>query len=167
MIDFAGVTDIKTPRGHLQKITQNSEVLWEKVRYTNWVLKSTDVTGNVYNGMGFRLDLYLSSGNEVAKVGVGCTGFIPAKYNDLLNFKNAGFNINDNYSRICYYDADKNYIGIAKASAFTDNGSTVLINSDTGEVHKVRVSYNSCGFVRVCATGLNGKSVITINEEIT
>lgn len=167
MMDFTGAKEIKTPRGNLIKIARGSEVLWEKVLYTNWIPRSTDASGNIYNGTGFKVGYYLSSGNESAKAGVGCTGFIPVKYADLINFKNAGFNTNDNYSRICYYDADKNYLSIAKASAWSDNGSTVLIDSSTGEVHRVRISKETYKFIRVCATGLDGDSIITINEEIT
>lgn len=167
----------------------------EKVipNFTNQIPISTDANGNVYNGKGFKEDTYLSSGVEGAKTGYVTTGFIPVNadlatdYNGshiVLHIKNTEFDGTSAYTRISYFDADKNHIAQqAMSTAFKNveqdsaHQNTYVVGDD-GYVASMDIgdyvyywlktsSPKRVAFIRLCGVGIDENSIITVNEEIT
>lgn len=143
------------------------EYTTEAVAYTNQLPISTDADGNIYNGIGYKADTYLSGGSEGTKSGIYATGFIPCAIGDTLYCKNVGMQTGLDSHRLAFFDADKNYLTIIKTSATAYSGFTY---GDDGNVSKILIKTSSntgTAFIRLCCSYLGEDSIITVNEEIT
>lgn len=131
---------------------------------------STDSSGAVYNGKGYKENTYLSSGTEGERNGVYCSGFIPAVINDIFYFKNCSIPAADN-CRFYFYDADKAYLGGSKTNntgyngfVWDDNSNLVsirLANRCAGDGNNEKIAY-----MRFCCDYLGNNSIVTRNEPI-
>lgn len=87
----------------------------------NLVAISVDKDGNIYNGVGYRNDTYISSSSPMgysSKSGYVSTGFFPAKNGDkLYSTGSAQFVLNDANCRVFVYDANKSFLGYLNAMA--------------------------------------------------
>ena len=161
----------------------------EQKSYTNQLPLSTDTDDSVYNGTGYKTDTYLSSGNVATKSGYVTTGFIPVPdtatdYNGghtVIRFQNTELD-SSAYTRICFYDSNKAYLGLSYASNMTqgeqttENKDTYLMGND-GYIKSIDVSdycyylkaagKGTVAFIRLCGAGINNESIITVNEEIS
>ena len=95
-----------------------------EVSYTNQLPIATDTDGTIYNGVGYKGDSYISSGNIGTKTGYYATGFIPVKAGDTLYFKNCQIQAEQSYHRFAFYKADK-------TSLLTQNTTATQIGANT------------------------------------
>lgn len=144
--------------------------------FTNQLPISKDASGNIYNGVGYKTDTYLSSGNEGARAGVNLTGFIPI--GNIVYLKNVEALTTNSNVRISFYDSSKTTQGTRSATQWT---SSPVISAETdtnGYVTKLDLATarsfyktNSGGkdvaFFRLCAPGIDGDSIIAVDQEIT
>lgn len=132
--------------------------------YTDQVPVSTDADGSVFNGTGYQNDSYISSstGGVSSQAGYVVTGFIPYAEGDVIRFKGAIWG-EDSYSRIAFYDADKNKILVG---TYPSSGEV----ADEGNgVYRLTPSVAEGGgkaFVRLSFYGTGENLVVTINEKI-
>lgn len=143
------------------------EYTTEVITYTNQLPISTDASGAVYNGKGFKENTYLSSGNEGSKTGIYTTGFIPCTVGDTLYFENVGLQSGQDAHRIAFYDSAKAYKMIFKTTSTSMGGFTY---GDDGNIEKWTIpagsSTNGTGFIRFCCGYLGEDSIVTANEPI-
>lgn len=190
-MDFSEVKKLTIPEGEVAKITDASgNVLWQAITFTNQVPISTDTNGSIYNGLGYKENVRLSSSGGVsssAQNGSVTTGFIPWKNTDTVRVKGAEWlGTFEAYGAHCYfnlYDSGKNFIsqGTAGSSGYNANlkaqlsvvydettGVTTfeIINPD-GSTGTFRAAAKSAAYIRINAMGKGADLIVTINEEIT
>lgn len=140
--------------------------------YTNQLPLSTDVDGNVLNGVGYLTGKALnSSGIPADNAGTIVTGFIPVKKGDVIRIKDLG---RSDYSPTAIFALYKTRhetatTGLGKSlsnTADTDYGTlTVEGNVLTWDTSTVDYYYwNDFAYLRV--TLFSSDSIITVNEEI-
>lgn len=139
--------------------------------YTNQLPISTDADGNIYNGAGYKADIYLSSGAEGSRTGSYVSGFIPATAGDTLYFKNVTLQNGNNYHRFAAYDADKNFIASSQFSTSNTQTHLVFTFGEDGKIDSIAIAANSsyyknAAYIRFCCSYLGGDSVVTVNEPI-
>lgn len=162
--------------------------------YTNQIPISTDASGGIYNGIGYKLDTRLnSSGADTGGAGYGTTGFIPipavtgwSEGQVVLWLANMEMPTSDANVRIALYNSDKAFTKLARVMDGVNAGDVgytrykvnYWLNS-SGYVERIDLSAfidmemtntgngsNSYSYVRLCAPGLDGDSIITVNEPI-
>ncbi len=154
-----------------------------EANYTNQIPISTDTDGSVFNSVGYANGKRLNSSGGISDAtGYSVTGFIPFVTKDIIrtNANVCTSTDESGYSRVTYYDVDKNYLGEFKITPNMLNSySTYLQVSDNGELYFSLdlVAMSGTGYsdiadaikyIRICVnTSLNSTSVITVNEEIT
>lgn len=138
------------------------------VSYTNQLPISTDASGNVYNGKGYKENTYISSGNDGTKSGIYTTGFIPCKLYDTLYCKNVGMQTGQDAHRLMFYNADKSFTG---AGVKTNNANyTGFTYGDDGNISTIIIKLSgnnsNTAYVRFCCGYLGNDSIVTVNEPI-
>jgi len=148
------------------------------VAYTNLIPISTDTSGAVYNGIGYKSGVYInSSGNEATRSGVYSTGFIPCKAGPsyVIRMKNVGFDkdaSDKNYYRLTVYDSNKNKLAQFNAGATGAAYGTVTDADGNWTEFAIRLTTsgvdvsNSMAYFRICAGYIGVDSIITVNEPI-
>ena len=134
---------------------------------------STDASGAVYNGTGFKENTYLSSGNEGSKTGYYCTGFIPIDGAQTIYFKNCDIQADQSYHRFSCYDENKAVIANSTANTIqlANKGEAyVTMEFDTDGYMTKLTRGDSYGkqakYFRFCCGYLGEDSIVTVNESI-
>lgn len=177
------------PEGRVKQIARKSDglVLW-KQGYTNWVPRSTDTDGSIFNGTGYKDNVRLSSSGGIssgAQNGSTATGFIPYSGGDagVIRLKGVRWlnTSQDGYGHyyIIFYDKNKtkiNYISAAEQPSYTHvltvtrdaNGvETFTWNQNYGTTNALLQDIRSNpAFIRINAYGKGKDMVVTVNEEI-
>lgn len=188
MIDFSAVKAITIPEGVVTKIVCGAKVLWEKIRFTNQVPISTDTDGSIFNGVGYKENVRLSSSGGIsgsAQAGSVTTGFIPFPSGDETVIRMKGVEwwmTSDNYGGhyyINFYDSSKKflaYLSAGEAPSYTHivtitrdaNGvETVVWNTEYGTTNSLlQVVRTKAAYIRINAKGEGADMIVTINEEI-
>lgn len=125
--------------------------------FINQIPISTDVSGNIYNGTGFKTGTRWSNSGkaETSATGHCITGYIPAKYNDVLRIKNV--TIECTYPYIVYFDSNKEVLGVI----------TITPNGDLSGVHTyVLNSRSNVAYIRLVLGEINANSIVTINDNM-
>jgi hypothetical protein len=144
----------------------------EELPYTNQIPISTDKDGSVY---GYTTGTYLSSstGEVSTRANSETTGFIPVKIGDVIRLDGVGFNktaSDTGYHRMCFYDADKNFLNFQNVVNLEANHETEFDASGnmTKFVVKVYGDFvpSTVAYIRLCCPSITDESVITVNEEI-
>ena len=142
----------------------------------NWIPNSINADGTPFeNGVGYKANtrLSLSSGGEsLNATGYECTGFIPAKYGDVVRVKNVDLT-NENSTNMVFYDSSKTPItcsetrkGLPLALFFTTTeGNGVYKRTISGTIGTWTAPANT-EFIRIGSKEITANSVITINEEL-
>lgn len=187
--NFANYVRLSIPEGSVKKITRKSDglVLWAK-KCVNMVLRSTDTDGSIYNGVGYKENVRLSSSGGIsssAQNGSVTTGFIPW-YGDttVLCMKGVEWlDANPNYGGhhyIMFYDANKksrggnDYIespanGLSHILTITRDANgveTLVFNKDYGTSNTLLEWIRTASYVRITAHGKGADMIVSINEEI-
>lgn len=167
-----GVISIAQVTGNIVITASATEI----VNYTNQIPISTDASGNVYNGVGYKQGVYLSSGSESTRSGIFTTGFIPCGtyQNYTVRMKNVTFDkdaSDKNYHRIAIYDANRAYLVDFTAASTSVPTGTVTDDNGVWTQFKFRtttsgVDTSKMAYFRLCCSYIGEDSVITINEEI-
>lgn len=171
MMDFSQFKKLTIGGVELKQLFINGVQVWKGVSYTNQIPISTDKSGAVYNGKGFKENTWVNAGNEGQTTGKDCTGFIPCKIGDVIRFKNVAFDNNSN-NRLSFFKSDKSYIGQVNGN------STYILNTNFSGVKgsdgyytqlKIisRTETTNCAFIRVSCNNIDSSSIITVNQEIT
>lgn len=138
----------------------------ETVSYTNQLPIATDASGNVYNGVGYKADTYLSGGSEGSRSGIYATGYIPCEIGDILYCKNVGMQTNQDAHRLVFFDSDKNYLNIVKTTVTAYSGFVYGTDGNISSIRLTPSSNTGTAYIRLCCSYLGEDSVITVNEPI-
>lgn len=177
-----GVISISSVTGHVSIIV--SAVV--KAKYTNQVPISTDASGNIYNGTGYKDKARLSSsGSEKTGAdGEYCTafGYVPVKGGDTIRFcaqENNGNYVNWNNANqaanyICVYDASFKFLYAGNSNGDYSTSTFVESMSRDGNISVIKLKeVSSIAYFRMSVygdysiNGINGSTaIITVNEEI-
>ena len=149
--------------GYDREFTYTTEV----ITYTNQIPISTDASGAVYNGVGYKANTYLSGGNDGTRNGIYATGFIPCKLGDTLYCKNVGMQTGQDSHRLSFYDSSKTYLAIIKTTATGYMGWNYGEDGNISSIG-IRASGNNqnTAFVRFCCGHIGDDSIVTVNEPI-
>lgn len=185
-MDLSDCKSIKIAGIEMKKILIDGVVAWERA-VINWVKKSTNTDGSIYNGTGYKDNVRLSSsGAEKELKRAACTGYIPVKGGDVvriypidstqLSGSGTGFNV---------YDASFTHLGQAASngtygifagaySAYSWQNSCV---SEGGGVYRWTVPPVASGVAYIRITMYDGTTtdgvdfngsqmIVTVNEPI-
>ena len=192
MIDFTGVKAITIPEGAVKQITRKSDgvVLWKAITYKNWVPVSTDTDGSIFNGVGYKENVRLSSSGGIsgsAQSGSVTTGFIPW-YGDTtylrmkgVEWLNANVPGTSNHYYVNCYDSSKKFLDYFAAAEYRDGrfNHIVTVTRDANGIETIKFSetygttnaklqyFRKAAFIRITAAGKGANMIVTINEEIT
>lgn len=165
--------------------------VYSKYTYKNQVPISTDTDGSIYNGVGYKENVRLSSSGGIsgtAQTGSVTTGFIPWHGDgDVLRLKGVEWlNATTNYDGhfyIMFYDANKksrgnncyiaagqqsngDYNHILTATRDANGVETFVFNKDYGTTNSLLQWVRSASYIRITAYGKGANMIVTINEEI-
>lgn len=158
----------------LKKLAIDGVEIWRK-RYTNWVPKSIDTDGSIYDGDGWIAKKRLSSSGVLKDVDyTSATGFIPAKANDVVRIGGCYWmnTVEQSTNYVCSYDANFNFIKAVNCLGGYGGGT---VSGDENVAVVKLLNNTSIAYIRVSAkddtyTEINGpgaQMIVTINEEIT
>lgn len=188
-MDFSQSKKLVIPEGEVAKITDESgSVLWQAITYTNQVPISTDTDGSIYNGLGYKDNVRLSSSGGVsssAQNGSVTTGFIPW-YGDTTYLRMKGVEmlgltsgISGMHLYINFYDSNKTFMQNISMDwyvssswdhimSFTrdDNGVETIKFSETYSGNGYLNNVRAASFIRITAKGQGANMIVTLNEEI-
>lgn len=165
------VTDGKIRIGEVTGNVVISAVALAVTDYTNQIPISTDASGTVYNGVGYKADTYLTSGLEGSRAGICTTGFIPCAYGDIIRFKNCQIQSGQSNHRFAFYDSTKTMIANMQFNTTNLAASSYFdeVYGDDGNMTQLTVNHNQLSgvaYMRFCCGYIGEDSVVTINEVI-
>ena len=191
-MDFSGVKAITIPQGDVKMLHINGTLMWQveaTPTYTNQVPISTDTDGSIFNSVGYKENVRLSSSGSIsgsAQSGSVTTGFIPWNGDTTylrmkgVEWKNSSANYGG-HSYLIPYDASKKSLGVYLSAGEYSGGNfnhIVTVTRDTNGVETVKFSetygtsnstlqgFRNAKFIRINAYGKGADFVVTINEEI-
>lgn len=143
--------------------------------YTNQIPISTDESGNVYNGLGYKDNARISSsGAESTLNGAFLTGFIPVKAGDTVYLQSGLLDpswgsAGSANSRL--YASDKTTTtnsfnpSIIESAAALEN----IVKDSSGYViqFSIKSSATETAYIRLTLKGTGANAVVTVNEEIS
>lgn len=192
-MDFLNIKTIKIPQGDVKMLHINGTLMWQvevAPTYTNQVPISTDTDGSIFNGVGYKENVRLSSSGGIsgsAQNGSVTTGFIPW-YGDTTYLRMKGVEWLNAHTHGHYYiipyDANKKPMGGGGqyiSSGEYSGGSLshiVTVTRDANGVETVKFSetygtnntylqaFRNAKYIRINAYGKGADMIVTINEEI-
>jgi hypothetical protein len=149
----------------------------KQVNYTNLVRTSTDSSGAIYNGTGYKDNTRISSsGNESVENGFCATGFIKLPGNSksfTLRLGGEGISWNVYGCQMCVYDSSfiasstsMNYSQFVSQNAGYGTWDTTEANSVFALTVAENHAFTKAAYMRISAKGSGGNLVVTINEKI-
>lgn len=142
--------------------------------YINQIPISTDANGSVLGiKNGYRLSL--SSGNETAASGYSCTGFIPAKTDDVLRIKGIDLTNENATNIICYDSGKKPFRGAATSGMYGTSLYNLFVTNGTksGDVYTATLAgtltngfSQGLAYIRIGSKSITADSILTVNQEI-
>lgn len=166
-------------------ITSGSTV----ANFTNLVPTSTDTDGSIFNGVGYKDGVRLSSSGSVsgsAQAAGTTTGFIPwGGDTDVLRLKGVEwlntYSLGGQHYYVNFYDADKKFTDYFSAGMYSggeldhivtitrdENGvETFVFNHEYGTSNALLNNVHKSKYIRITAKGKGADMIVTINEEIT
>jgi hypothetical protein len=186
-LDFTNLVKLQIPEGLVKKITDGAgRVIWALKEFTNQVPLSTDTDGSVFNGIGYKENVRLSSSGSIsgsAQNGSVTTGFIPYSANDVVRIGGVEWlNTTKNYGGhyyINFYDSGKKFKTYVSSQAYADtythvctisrdeNGvETFITNKEYGTSNMFLNLVRESSYIRITAYGKGADMIVTINEEI-
>ena len=143
----------------------------------NQVPISTDLDGTIYNGVGYKNDVRLSSSGGVsgtAQIGSVVTGFIPYTYPAIVQIKGATWaNIpaTEGHYYVNAYNANRTFIaGVAATDDFApevvsydaSTGTTTFDFSKWSDTNATRQAFEQASFIRLNAKGSGANLIVTL-----
>ena len=168
----------------LKLLTLDGTVIWRRP-ITNWVRKSIDTDGSIYNGgLGYKDGYRIRSGGaEGTNVRTSGTGFMPVSAGDIVRISGCDFGTSQNGNAINVSDSSFTNIGqftmipakygiFATGAAYEAYSYTSVVEEKTG-VWKWVVPPAASGVAYIRVSGYNASGtypganlIVTINEEI-
>ena len=190
MIDLSTLKELMIDGIKLVELYINGILVWAAKTFTNQVPLSTDTDGSIFNGVGYRENVRLSSSGGIsgsAQAGSVTTGFIPFPSGDATVIRMKGVNWSNVYDigatghyYINFYDSSKKFLAYLSAGEAPNYTHVVTVARDSDGVESVvwNRSYgtsntllqyvrNKAAYVRINAHGKGADMIVTINEEIT
>lgn len=168
----------------MKKLLINGIEVWRG--FTNQVPISTDTDGSIFNGVGYKENVRLSSSGGIsgsAQNGSVTTGFMPW-YGDTtylrmknVEWKNATANYDGHYY-VNYYDENKkflvylssgehvHYTHVVTVTRDSNGVETIKWNETYGTTNTMLQNVRKAKFIRINAHGKGADMIVTINEEI-
>ena len=189
-MNFSTIKKLTIGGIELKKLLINGIQVWKS--YTNQVPISTDTDGSIFNGVGYKENVRLSSSGSIsssAQAGSVTTGFIPFHGDgDVIRLKGVEFITaldSGKHYYFIFYDANKKansdsfngYISsgqidsgdkshILTATRDANGVETFVFNKDYGTSNSLLQWIRSAKYVRITAKGKGADMLVTINEEI-
>lgn len=167
--DSRKIKVVRVGRGSSREVVMT----WREITYTNQIPISTDASGAVYNGTGFKDGIRIGSdGTERTGAATDATGFIPCTKADTLYFSGCQITVGTGaYQEINYFDSNKAYLGKTSLNALTSDSASLWANVEMDENNYLTKyimagGYADTAFVRVTGDYIGAGSIITVNEEI-
>ena len=186
MIDFSKVKKLLIPEGIVKKIVSAGVTLWKS--FTNQVPISTDTDGSIFNGVGYKENVRLSSSGGIsssAQNGSVTTGFIPFPDGDKTVIRMKGVEwkamaTQSGHYYINFYDSSKKFLAYLSAGEHVNYTHVVTVTRDSNGVETVEWNQTygttntllqcvrkNAKYIRINAKGKGADMIVTINEEIT
>lgn len=186
-MDFSKFKKLTIGGVELKQLFINDIQVWKAISFTNQVPISTDTDGSIFNGVGFKENVRLSSSGGIsgsAQNGSVTTGFIPF-YGDttIIKMKDVEWlNTTANYGGhyyINFYDSNKKFLTYCASQNVSDaahvvtvtrdsNGiETVVFNESYGTTNVFLQAVRKAKYIRITARGKGADMIVTINEEIS
>ena len=184
-MNFSNVKKITIDAGDVKQIAINGVVVWQG--YTNLVPTSTDTDGSIYNGVGYKDGVRLSSSGGISSSSQPAgttTGFIPwnGADTDIIRMKGvewlgAAEKYNGHFY-INFYDGNKKFLDYFSSQDYSVLTHVVTVTRDSNGVEMVdfNESYGTSNvmlqaarqskYIRITAAGKGANMEVTINEEI-
>lgn len=158
------------------------------VEMVNLVPTSIDTDGSIYNGVGYKENVRLSSSGGVsssAQSGTVTVGFMPWQSKGVIRIKGATFPVNaSRHNYIIFYNADKSYdygtemddimggtatgaFAFIKASYDAATGVTTIDFSGAKADTAIGSAAVNGTYFRICPDGNGADLIVTVNQEIT
>ena len=187
-MDFRTLKKLTIGGVELKQLFIDGIQVWKAITFTNQVPISTDTDGSIFNGVGYKENVRLSSSGGIsgsAQNGSVTTGFIPW-YGDTTYLRMKGVEWLNAHTQGHYYiipyDANKKklngYLSSQEYSGGTMN-HIVTVARDANGVETVKFSetygtgnvylqaFRDAKYIRITAKGKGADFIVTINEEIT
>lgn len=155
-------------------ITLNEDIVEGKT-YKNLVLESTDSSGAIYNGTGYKQGYRLnSSGTETESTVCACSGFIPFTYGDVIRvWGTCDSTPGSTGNYIAFYDSTHTKLQVVAGQKYETYGTWEAL--DDGYLwtfnSNLYSAISSATFIRVSMCGLSSGEetslTVTLNQEIT
>ena len=163
-----GVVSISSVTGNVVITAKATIILGD---YTNQLAISTDTSGNIYNGTGYKANTYLSSGNEGSRSDIYTSGFIPVKYGDTIYFKNCTIQAEQSNHRFAAYDSSKTFLTNHQHNTTASNISSIgtPVYGTDGNMTSLSITgsyWSSVQYIRFCCSYLGEDSIVTVNEPL-
>lgn len=183
-MDLSAYKSLRINGVELVKLVINGVVAWAKKTYTNLVPLSTDTDGSIFNGVGYKENVRLSSSGGIsssAQAGSVTTGFIPwGGDTDILRMKGVEWVHENGYHYyVNFYNSSKGFLDYISANAQSggdfdhiltvtrENGVTTFVwNTDYGTSNTLLQHVRAAKYIRITAKGNGADMIVTINEEI-
>lgn len=182
---FSALKGLVIPEGTVSKIVDSvGTVLWEAVAYINWVFRSIETDGTIYNdGLGYKNGYRIrSSGAEGTLADAACTGYIPVNGGGAVRISGCDFLTSGTGNAINASDATFTNLGqivsnypsagygiFANGGAYQSYCFDTIVEESSG-VYKWIVPPSESGIAYIRVTGLTADGstlIVTVNEEIT
>lgn len=183
-MDLSAYKSLRINGVELVKLVIGGVVAWAKKTFTNLVPLSTDTDGSIFNGVGYKENVRLSSSGGVSgssQNGSVTTGFIPwGGDTDVLRLKGVDWvHESGKHYYVNFYNASKGFLDYMSAQVqgggdydhiFTvtrENGVTTFVwDTDYGTTNTFLQNVRKAKFIRITAKGKGADMIVTINEEI-
>lgn len=187
MMDFSKFKKLTIGGVELKQLFINGIQVWKAITFKNQVPISTDKDGSIFNGVGYKENVRLSSSGGIsssAQNGSVTTGFIPF-YGDITIIRMKGvewLNTTANYGGhyyINFYDSNKKFLTYCASQNVSSSAHIVTVTRDSNGIETVdfNESYGTTNaflqdvrkakYIRITARGKGADMIVTINEEIS
>lgn len=185
-MDLSAYKSMRINGVELVKLVIGGVVAWVKKTFTNLVPLSTDTDGSIFNGVGYKENVRLSSSGGIsssAQSGSVTTGFIPW-YGDTTYLRMKGVEwINatadhGGHYYLNFYDASKKFLSYDSSQEIHSKTHICTFSRDANGVETIKFSetygtgnahlqhVRKAKFIRVNAYGKGANFILTLNEEI-
>lgn len=173
-MNFTNLKQVSIDGVELKRVYIGGVLVWDTLYYTNQIKISTDASGAVYNGKGWKENTFVYTSGDAARTGYESTGFIPCKVGDVIRLKGITMTKGDAYCRIVFFRSDKTRINHAQGNStwYLDTCFSGVKDSNNSytqfTITSAKCSEMTSGtaFIRITANHIDNNSIITINQEI-
>lgn len=174
----------------LRELYIGGVLVWKAITYKNWVPASIDTDGSIFNGVGYKENVRLSSTGGISgssQNGSVTTGFIPW-YGDTTYLRmkgvawlNANVSGTSNHYYVNCYDSSKKFLDYFAAAEYRGGGMNHIatVSRDANGIETIKFSetygttntklqcFRRASYIRITAAGKGADMIVTLNEEIT